>query len=219
MATTKLNLPYLAANQANKEITHNEALAILDAMAQTSAITAGDDTPPSTPSDGDTYIVGASATGAWSGQDDNLAIYFEAAGTWRFLTPQENWTVYVETPGIVYVFTSGAWVPRAGFAASTAEDGITASTTQTQVGATELAAQCSRITTCANTGDSVRIGVAALPGLFIEILNSGANDAWVWPSTGDAIDAAAADARDASALTAGTVRRYRCFTAGTWRTV
>ncbi|HEX7128595.1 MAG TPA: DUF2793 domain-containing protein, partial [Rhodanobacteraceae bacterium] len=29
-------------------------------------------TPPATPADGDTYIVGASATGAWSGKDNQV---------------------------------------------------------------------------------------------------------------------------------------------------
>ncbi len=34
MDTTHLQLPYLAAAQAQKHITHNEALRLLDAMVQ-----------------------------------------------------------------------------------------------------------------------------------------------------------------------------------------
>lgn len=73
MTTTRLALPLLAAAQAQKHVTHNEALVILDAVVQASALDKDLTSPPASPADGDAYIVAASATGAWSGHDDDIA--------------------------------------------------------------------------------------------------------------------------------------------------
>ena len=62
-------LPYLAAAQAQKHVTHNEALRRLDAVVQLAVLDATLAAPPASPDEGDRYIVAASATGAWAGQD------------------------------------------------------------------------------------------------------------------------------------------------------
>lgn len=218
MPTPNFDLPYLSVNQANKEIKHNQALAIIDVGMQLRVIDKDDAAPPGSPSDGDTYIVAPAATGLWTGQTFNLALWFDEIGEWIFITPKSGFRAYVIDEGIFYQFNGSDWVSGSFIIAGTT-DAITASTTQTQVGATALLTQANRITTAANVGDSVRIDYAALPGVSVEITNSGANAIWIWPDTGDAIDGGVANARDANSLAAGSTRRYRSFSAGTWRTV
>jgi hypothetical protein len=62
--------------------------------------------PPSSPADGDRYIVGASATGAWAGKDNKIAVWYASA--WTFYTPKSGWTVRCAVKGRLD-FVSGAW--------------------------------------------------------------------------------------------------------------
>ena len=71
-ATTRHGLPLLQAGQAQKEVTHNEALVLLDLLAHP-AVEGVLATPPAAPTPGQGWIIGAGATGAWSGQDGALA--------------------------------------------------------------------------------------------------------------------------------------------------
>ena len=65
--TSRLALPYIMAAQAQKHVTHNEALRLLDGLIQMSVINSTSTNPPSTPSEGDAYIVKAPATSEWTG--------------------------------------------------------------------------------------------------------------------------------------------------------
>jgi Protein of unknown function (DUF2793) len=65
--TPLLALPYIAASQAQKHVTHNEALSLIDGLMQLSVISRALATPPATPLDGDRYLVAASPTAAWAG--------------------------------------------------------------------------------------------------------------------------------------------------------
>ena len=62
-----LALPYLAASQAQKHVTLNEALSILDGLLHLAVITRSLATPPTTPADGDRYLIAASPTAAVAG--------------------------------------------------------------------------------------------------------------------------------------------------------
>jgi hypothetical protein len=81
-----IGLPFLAAQQLQPEITHNEAILLLQLM-QVGVISSGSNTAPGSPTDGDSYIVGSSPTGAWGGRANTLAIYYN--GSWRFV-PDRN---------------------------------------------------------------------------------------------------------------------------------
>lgn len=218
MPTPNFQLPYLFVNQANKEITHNRALVMIDAALQLRVLDKDLSTPPASPVDGDAYIAASGATGLWSGHATEIAVWVAESGVWMFAVPKTGYRAYVVDEGLFYQFNGFAWIGGVSSNAS-ATDTVTASTTQTQVGATAINTQVARLTTVANTGDSVRINYAATPGASVEIRNDGANAAWIWPFTGGIIDGGAANARDANALAAGSTRRYRSFTAGTWRTV
>ena len=72
--STHLGLPYLLAAQAQKHVTHNEALRLLDAMVQLSVLDRTRTTPPASPADGDRHLVASGATALWAGWDLNIAI-------------------------------------------------------------------------------------------------------------------------------------------------
>ena len=63
--------------------------------------------PPGSPSEGDRYIVGPSATGDWAGQDDKIAWYYNSA--WNFDTPAEGWKTWVKDEDTTYQYTGSAW--------------------------------------------------------------------------------------------------------------
>lgn len=100
-------LPLLQPGQAQKEMVHNEALARLDLLAQASALAAGVDTPPAAPDVGDCWIVGDTPTGVWAGQPRCLAGW--TANGWRFVTPVEGMTVWVNGSGLAARFVDGEW--------------------------------------------------------------------------------------------------------------
>jgi hypothetical protein len=58
MADTFFNqLPLIASNQAQKHITHNEALVKVDALIQLAVISQTLTSPPGSPAEGDRYII------------------------------------------------------------------------------------------------------------------------------------------------------------------
>jgi ADP-ribosylglycohydrolase len=63
--TFHLELPLIAASQAQKHVTHNEALAIADAVIHLAVISRALASPPPSPSDGDRYLIAPGAGGAW----------------------------------------------------------------------------------------------------------------------------------------------------------
>ncbi|WP_240325572.1 DUF2793 domain-containing protein [Sphingomonas mesophila] len=81
--STRLQLPFLAPGQLQKEFTHNEALARLDLAVAAAVLEVGRNAPPASPAPGDCYVLGSAPTGAWAGQARALAGFTE--GGWRFV--------------------------------------------------------------------------------------------------------------------------------------
>jgi Protein of unknown function (DUF2793) len=106
--TPLLALPYLAASQAQKHVTHNEALSVIDGLIHLSVISRTLATPPATPGDGDRYLIAASPTLAWTGHAGQLALRME--GAWRFLTPRKGWQMWVEAENALLIFDGSNWV-------------------------------------------------------------------------------------------------------------
>lgn len=115
-ATPNLGIIYLSSSQTSPEITVNEALAIIDVLAQGRVLDKDLTAPPASPVDGDAYIVGPSATGLWSGHDDDIAFWFDESGVWKFRTPKSGWTVEVVDEDTKYTFFAGSsgWGIAAG---------------------------------------------------------------------------------------------------------
>lgn len=63
------------------------------------------DTPPGSPSEGDTYIVAATATGAWEGHEDEIA--FWGGAEWVFYEPRTGWTAVIEDEKVLAGFFTG----------------------------------------------------------------------------------------------------------------
>jgi hypothetical protein len=107
-ATTHLLLPYILAAQAQKHVTHNEALRLLDGLVQLSVLDRDLTAPPGSPTDGDRYIVGSGATAAWAGWDLNVALWTD--GAWLRLPPRTGWRAWVEDEGLLLVYDGSVWV-------------------------------------------------------------------------------------------------------------
>ncbi|WP_421704857.1 DUF2793 domain-containing protein [Aliiroseovarius sp.] len=110
--SAKLSLPYLQASQAQKHVTHNEALRILDSVVQLSVIAADQTDPPATPADGDRYLLPAGATGDWAGEDGKIAVWNDAA--WSFLAPNSGWLAWVENVDQLQAWDGATWVQAGG---------------------------------------------------------------------------------------------------------
>lgn len=109
--TPKLSMPYIVASQAQKEVSHNEALNVLDILVQPLCLGLQHDPPPS-PAQGDTYIIsGGTATGDWLGYETYIAAYYD---TWVFIAPGEGWEMRSLGDGNRYYFNGVGWLPTPG---------------------------------------------------------------------------------------------------------
>lgn len=105
--TPNFAMPLLHAAQAQKEITHNEALMILDALLPGVVIGIKDDPEALSPSPGDVWIVGSAPVGAWAGYAGRLAIFTE--GGWRFAPAPQGMQMLDREAGVRHKFDSGGW--------------------------------------------------------------------------------------------------------------
>lgn len=105
--TQNLKLPYIIAAQAQKHVTHNEALRMLDAIVQLAVLNRDLTTPPASPAEGDRHIVAAGATGAWTGKDDKIAAWQD--GAWAFYSPIEGWLAWIGDESLLSVWDGATW--------------------------------------------------------------------------------------------------------------
>lgn len=105
--TTILSLPLILPAQAQKHVTHNEALTQLDLIVQLAVINRTLTTAPALPSISDRHIVAAGATGPWVGQAGRIALFTQAG--WQFTQPLPGWRAHVLAEGQTAVFDGLAW--------------------------------------------------------------------------------------------------------------
>jgi hypothetical protein len=106
--TPLLSLPLLLPAQAQKHVTHNEALRLLDLLVHLAVIDRIRTAPPAQPAEGDRHIVAAPATGLWEGQEGKVAAFW--GGTWAFLTPRAGWLARVLSESTTLAHDGTAWV-------------------------------------------------------------------------------------------------------------
>lgn len=112
-ASPRLQLPYLAAAQAQKHVTMNAALSLLDGLVQSAVESRTLAAEPAAPADGALYILPAGATGAdWAGAGAGALMRFES-GAWAALPAAEGQLAYVRDEGRLAVRRAGAWVDAA----------------------------------------------------------------------------------------------------------
>lgn len=122
--TPNLALPYILAAQAQKHVTHNEALRALDCIIQLSVLDRTLTSPPPSPTSGSRYIVAAGGSGAWAGRDDQVAAYQD--GAWAYFTPREGWLAWVAGENSLLVYAADTWsaVPGGGGEGGVSDHGL-----------------------------------------------------------------------------------------------
>mgnify|MGYP000541174307 CR=1 FL=1 len=120
--TPILGLPLILPAQAQKHVTHNEALRLLDILVQLAVLDRDLATPPALPAEGDRYIVAANPTAAWAGQAGNIAAFW--GGIWVFISPRQGWTARVTDENIQITRLGSAWVQSDTAPETTARLGI-----------------------------------------------------------------------------------------------
>jgi hypothetical protein len=105
--TGRLGLPLIAPGQAQKELTHNEALALIDLAIQPVVEAIGVNDPPAAPAIGLCWIVGAAPTGRWAGRATALAGW--TAGGWRFQAARSGMTVRRNGDGAILRYDGTTW--------------------------------------------------------------------------------------------------------------
>ncbi|WP_336065965.1 DUF2793 domain-containing protein [Nitratireductor rhodophyticola] len=117
--TAKLKLPYIMPSQAQKHVTHNEAIRLLDGLVHLSVRDRDLAAPPVTPDDGDCYIVGPAASGEWTGWERAIAYFVD--GAWEKLAPVTGWRAWIVDEACLAVFDGAGWQPIDGVPESGAE--------------------------------------------------------------------------------------------------
>jgi hypothetical protein len=105
--TQRWALPLLAAGQAQKEITHNEALLAIDRWLHAAVVSRSVMAPPEAAQPGDCYIVGSEAAAEWQGRQAALAM-FDGFG-WTLSTPRNGCLAWVGDERLLVVFDDGRW--------------------------------------------------------------------------------------------------------------
>ncbi len=95
--TGRLGLPYILQAQAQKEVTHNQALMKLDVFINT-VVEAIVETLPTNTNDGSIYII-----------NNELAQY--NSGSWTFYSPFDLMEVTLRSTQAKMIYDGNAWVP------------------------------------------------------------------------------------------------------------
>lgn len=114
-ATTKCALELLASAAANQTLA-NTTFAQINQLLMPAVVDKDLTAPPGSPANEALYIVGAAATGVWSGKAGQLAYWLTSTAAWQFIVPRAGFAVRVldeldagALPRL-YSYTGSAWV-------------------------------------------------------------------------------------------------------------
>ncbi|MFC5385286.1 DUF2793 domain-containing protein [Aquamicrobium segne] len=107
--TALLNLPYIMPSQAQKHVTHNEALRMLDAILHISVEDRDRNDPPLDPAEGQRHALGAEPTGSFANHPGAIAVFQD--GNWSFHQPHEGWIIWDAAESTLLVFNDEGWKP------------------------------------------------------------------------------------------------------------
>lgn len=105
----------MPAGQAQKEFYVNQALTILDGLAQ-HAVVSSLPQPPADAGEGGCYRITAPTSGEWSGHADQIAI--RIADSWHFVAPAQGMLLFDRAAGVWLCFRS-AWESAPALSAPT----------------------------------------------------------------------------------------------------
>ena len=129
--TTPRGAPELASAQALPETTVNEQIRRTESGAGHFLVADNDLTaPPGSCSDGASYIIAATATGAWAGKEGQIAtaVGTNAASGWYYHAPIEGYFAWIQDENVLHYYDGAAW------ALFTASATLTLASTVTQSG-------------------------------------------------------------------------------------
>ncbi len=104
----RLTLPFLQPSQAQKHVTHNEALRQLDLVVQLSVVSTNATNPPPAPEQGEVHALGVAPTGDWNGHPGELAAWLDTV--WHFVTPDVGWRAWDQASGQLKVWDGANWI-------------------------------------------------------------------------------------------------------------
>jgi hypothetical protein len=122
MATPKAGLKTMPTNTLKNEQIFNEAMVLMEALLYRGAVSRSLTAPPGgspQPANGTIYLLpegSPTTTGDWSGQEGNLAVYYNG---WRFIPPDEGLTVWIADELQLVQYRSGVWTNINEFPAQT----------------------------------------------------------------------------------------------------
>ena len=102
-----LSLPLIQAAQAQKHVTHNEAVELLDMIVQLTVQAFDATTPPGQAGEGQAWALGAAPTGVWASQGGQIASW--RGGGWIFAAPQIGWQAWGVAEAALRVYTGNGW--------------------------------------------------------------------------------------------------------------
>ena len=105
--TPKLKLPYIMPAQAQKHVTHNEALKAIDVLSQIAVDDFSTDRPIA-PHEGQAIII-QNVEGTTPSADSNMILYFQD-GAWQRYSPMAGWVAWIKTLKLLFVFDGFKWV-------------------------------------------------------------------------------------------------------------
>lgn len=106
--TARLDLPFLQAGQALKNITHNEALQRLDSGLYLSCSDMAAESLPSAPHENLVILISQTSDAALSGRIGQIAVF--VSGAWIWFTPKSGWMLWDETAKTLRIFDGINWV-------------------------------------------------------------------------------------------------------------
>lgn len=107
--TGRFELPLITPQQAQKHVTHNEALTLVDGLMHLAVRSFGQNSPPPSVEVDDAFVVGVSPVGDWYGHAGKLA--FNTAAGWRFVLPRLGMVALDLASGTMVLFDQAAWTP------------------------------------------------------------------------------------------------------------
>ena len=107
MSTPRFALPYIQAAQAQKEVTHNEALLMVDALVSLSLEDRHLSAPPVSPQNGQVWFINGAGSGAWNGQSNKLAHC--DSGQWYFYVVPDGLRAWIKDEAGYFVYSGGSW--------------------------------------------------------------------------------------------------------------
>lgn len=112
MTTPRFSIPELAAAQAQKHVTVNEALRVIDAAMNLVVASRALTDPPTDPDEGAKFIPASPAGGVWVTHENEVAAFVN--GQWRFFSPEIGWRAFDQATAKLAIWDGTEWTDFAG---------------------------------------------------------------------------------------------------------